>query len=142
MFLTQRFREQARSHRLFIVLDSVQFPFPALVRLTPQKHFNYRSIRCKGISMSHVRFRFALCPLALALLSISANAAEKIDPTLQLGATNISAQGLGATTEGTGSYTTGATTTATKLPLTMRETPQSVTVVTRQLMDDHGSRHR
>ncbi|TWC18715.1 MULTISPECIES: TonB-dependent siderophore receptor [unclassified Pseudomonas] len=57
---------------------------------------------------------------------------------LQLGATTISGQALGLTTEDTGSYTTGATTTATKLPLTLRETPQSVTVVTRQQMDDRG----
>jgi outer membrane receptor for ferric coprogen and ferric-rhodotorulic acid len=41
-------------------------------------------------------------------------------------------------TEGTGSYTTGATTTTTKLPLTLRETPQSITVITRQQMDDFG----
>jgi outer membrane receptor for ferric coprogen and ferric-rhodotorulic acid len=58
--------------------------------------------------------------------------------SLQLGATTISGQALGLTTEDTGSYTTGATTTATKLPLTLRETPQSVTVVTRQQMDDRG----
>ncbi|WP_150652465.1 TonB-dependent siderophore receptor, partial [Pseudomonas fluorescens] len=88
--------------------------------------------------MSHVRFRFALCPLALALLSISANAAEKTEQTLQLGATNISAQGLGATTEDTRSYTTGAMSSATGLPLSIRETPQSVTVITRQQMDDRG----
>lgn len=58
--------------------------------------------------------------------------------SLQLGATTISGQALGLTTEDTGSYTTGATTTATKLPLTIRETPQSVTVITRQQMDDRG----
>ncbi|MGZ7457994.1 TonB-dependent siderophore receptor [Pseudomonas sp. Ma2-10] len=58
--------------------------------------------------------------------------------SLQLGATTISGQALGLTTEDTGSYTTGASTTATKLPLTLRETPQSVTVVTRQQMDDRG----
>ena len=39
-------------------------------------------------------------------------------------------------TEGTGSYTTGAMNTATKLPLTIQETPQSVSVVTRQKLDD------
>ncbi|CRM27228.1 MULTISPECIES: TonB-dependent siderophore receptor [unclassified Pseudomonas] len=55
---------------------------------------------------------------------------------LTLGATSINAEGLGLTTENSGSYTTGATSTATKLPLTLRETPQSVSVVTRQLMDD------
>ncbi len=92
--------------------------------------------------MSHVRFRFALRPLALAVVSFAATAhAAEITTkkeTLQLGATNISAQGLGATTEGTQSYTTGATSSATGLPLSLRETPQSVTVITRQQMDDRG----
>ncbi|OLF54735.1 TonB-dependent siderophore receptor [Pseudomonas chlororaphis] len=61
------------------------------------------------------------------------------DGPLQLDATTIGGQQLGETTEGTGSYTTGVTQTATKLPLSIRETPQSVTVVTRQQMDDHGA---
>ncbi|MDR9752296.1 TonB-dependent siderophore receptor [Pseudomonas sp. SZMC_28357] len=61
--------------------------------------------------------------------------------SLQLGATTISGQALGLKTEDTGSYTTGATTTATKLPLTLRETPQSVTVMTRQQMDDLGAKN-
>lgn len=43
-----------------------------------------------------------------------------------------------ATTEGTGSYTTGAASTATRLNLSIRETPQSVSVITRQRMDDQG----
>lgn len=48
----------------------------------------------------------------------------------------VSAAGLGATTEGTGSYTSGAASSATGLELSARETPQSLTVVTRQLIDD------
>lgn len=55
---------------------------------------------------------------------------------MELGATSISAAGLGATTEGTGSYTTGSTSTATKLNLSIRETPQTISVITRQRMDD------
>ena len=58
------------------------------------------------------------------------------DGALELGATSINASGFGATTEGTGSYTTGLTSTATKMNLSLRETPQSITVVTRQRMDD------
>ncbi|MFF7710312.1 TonB-dependent siderophore receptor [Pseudomonas sp. NPDC007930] len=58
---------------------------------------------------------------------------------IQLPATSISGMALGLITEDTGAYTTGTTTTATKLPLTLRETPQSVTVVTRQQIDDHGA---
>ena len=44
-----------------------------------------------------------------------------------------------AATEGTRSYTTESMATATKLPLTIRETPQSVTVVTRQAIEDQGA---
>lgn len=42
------------------------------------------------------------------------------------------------TTEGTQSYTTGSMSTATRLNLSMRETPQSVTVVTRQRIQDQN----
>ncbi|MCK9796970.1 TonB-dependent receptor [Pseudomonas sp. MAFF 302030] len=56
--------------------------------------------------------------------------------SLELGATSITGQGLTATTENSGSYTTGTMQTATKLPLSLRETPQSVSVVTRKRMDD------
>ncbi|AZL73490.1 TonB-dependent siderophore receptor [Pseudomonas oryziphila] len=55
---------------------------------------------------------------------------------MELGATSVNATGLGATTEGTGSYTTGVTSTATKMNLSIRETPQSISVITRQFMDD------
>lgn len=41
-----------------------------------------------------------------------------------------------AVTEGSGSYTTGSMSTATGLGLSMRDTPQSVSVVTRQRMED------
>jgi outer membrane receptor for ferric coprogen and ferric-rhodotorulic acid len=58
---------------------------------------------------------------------------------LQLGTTQISAQGLGSVTEGSQSYTTGASASATGLNLSLRETPQTVTVITRQQMDDQGA---
>lgn len=61
--------------------------------------------------------------------------------TLALGDVNINADTSmagRATTEGSGSYTTGAMNTATKLALSIRETPQSVSVITRQRMDDQG----
>ncbi|WP_338001192.1 TonB-dependent siderophore receptor [Pseudomonas brassicae] len=55
---------------------------------------------------------------------------------LELGATAINGQGLAAVTEHSGAYTTGATATATRLPLSLRQTPQSVSVITRQQMND------
>ena len=57
---------------------------------------------------------------------------------LQLDATSINANGLGATSEHSGSYTTGTMSSGTKLALTPRETPQSVSVVTRQRIDDQA----
>lgn len=55
---------------------------------------------------------------------------------VELGATSISGKLLNDATEGTGSYTTGPMQTATKLPLSIRETPQSVSVITRQQIED------
>jgi outer membrane receptor for ferric coprogen and ferric-rhodotorulic acid len=57
---------------------------------------------------------------------------------LQLDTTSITGVGLGETTEGTGSYTTASTSTATGLPLSIRETPQSISVITSQRMQDQG----
>jgi outer membrane receptor for ferric coprogen and ferric-rhodotorulic acid len=53
-----------------------------------------------------------------------------------LKAMTVSANQLGEITEGSGSYTPGTIATATRLVLTPRETPQTISVVTRQEMDD------
>lgn len=50
----------------------------------------------------------------------------------------VTAAALDGTTEGTGSYTGRSESTATRLSLSLRETPQSVSVMTRQRMDDQG----
>ena len=85
-------------------------------------------------------FSPSLMALAVCLASSTAAFAAEAEKTapLELGATQISTEQLGQTTEGTQSYTTGEMATATKLPLTMRETPQAVTVITRQRMDDQN----
>ncbi|MDF3203238.1 TonB-dependent siderophore receptor [Pseudomonas sp. 1912-s] len=57
---------------------------------------------------------------------------------MELGPTQVSSNQLGNVTEGTDSYTPGSIATATRLVLTPKETPQSVTVVTRKHMDDFG----
>lgn len=64
--------------------------------------------------------------------------ASQSGSALELGATTVTGVQLGATTEGTGSYTTGVTSTATKLNLSLRETPQSVSVMTKQRMADQN----
>lgn len=86
------------------------------------------------------RFALNLLALAVCLSTLPHAMADDQQPpaALELGATEISDNRLGSTTEGSTSYTTGAMNTATKLPLTMRETPQAVTVITRQRMDDQN----
>ena len=53
-----------------------------------------------------------------------------------LEAVQVTANQLGEITEGSGTYTPGAIATATRLVLTPRETPQSISVITRDEMDD------
>lgn len=58
--------------------------------------------------------------------------------SLQLDATSIKSSDLGATSEGSGSYATGSSNSATGLQLSQRETPQSVSVITRQQIEDQN----
>lgn len=77
--------------------------------------------------------------LGLFSLVLSPELLAETDPErkpLELGATRISADDLGATTEHTGAYTTGSMSTATRLNLSVKDTPQSISVTTRQQMDD------
>lgn len=103
---------------------------------------------CKGVMRS--------APLTMlgtavaAAIFISAQGAFAAEPTqiqnkdgektsqeaMTLPAVTVTGKEDTATTEGTGSYTTSETLAATRLPLSLRETPQSVTVITRQRMDD------
>ncbi|QLF91968.1 TonB-dependent siderophore receptor [Pseudomonas sp. ABC1] len=57
---------------------------------------------------------------------------------LELSATNVVSNQLGTITEGSGSYAAVTIATATRLVLTPRQTPQTITVSTRQYMDDFG----
>ncbi|MDH0897168.1 MULTISPECIES: TonB-dependent siderophore receptor [unclassified Pseudomonas] len=58
---------------------------------------------------------------------------------LELSTTSVTGTAsLGGLTEHTGSYTTGAVTVGGKAPHSLRETPQSVSVITRQRMEDQG----
>ena len=77
----------------------------------------------------------AAVALALPLLAQAA-ADDPVDTPIQQ--VQISATRLGETTGGTGSYTTGKDRTAVPLTLSLRETPQSVTVVTQQRIEDQG----
>ncbi|VUZ25028.1 Ferric-pseudobactin BN7/BN8 receptor [uncultured Comamonas sp.] len=66
-------------------------------------------------------------------------AASPVGQGVALGEVRVTAEAdRGGTTEGTGSYTTRSMSTATGLNLSMRETPQSVSVLSRQQIEDLG----
>lgn len=71
-------------------------------------------------------------PAAAAAPASAASASEATLPAVKVSATPDRAS------EGTGRYGVGATSTATKLELSPRETPQSISVVTRTRIDDFG----
>lgn len=84
----------------------------------------------------HKLNKLAVCiGLAFPLVS-HAQIAEQSASVMPL--VEVHAEKLGDTTEGTGSYTTGRSKTATPLSMSLRETPQSVTVVTQQRIEDQG----
>ena len=56
--------------------------------------------------------------------------------SVQLDTLSISGKAPGSTTEGTGLYSTYSSSSSTRLNLTPKETPQSLTVMTRQRLDD------
>jgi len=82
--------------------------------------------------------RIALLGLAAgaSLPLLAAEAATEADPTLP--AITITGQAA-QTTEGTRSYTSGEARSATRMELSLRETPQSVSIITRELLDDLGA---
>lgn len=71
-------------------------------------------------------------------LQISSSGTLSETDSVTLAPVQVSAAGIGMNTEGTNSYTTGSMNTATRLGLSIRETPQSVSVITRQMIDDMG----
>lgn len=77
-------------------------------------------------------------PAAALAAEMPAGAASANEPVQALPAVTVTGEGLGSVSEGTDSYTIGVTSTATKLRLSPRETPQSLSVVTRQHMDDQA----
>ena len=75
--------------------------------------------------------------LAMAVLLPSFAYAESTSQTTQLPTITVNAEKENtATTEGTKSYTAKSSNTSTKLGLSLRETPQSVKVLTREYLDD------
>ncbi|MGV6875280.1 TonB-dependent siderophore receptor [Pseudochelatococcus sp. B33] len=90
---------------------------------------------------TNVRIRFT-GPTSAALVDASevsdAGGAVDADGSLVLDTITVEGQVGSANTDGTGSYTSSMVTVAGKLPVNVREVPNSVSVVTRQRMDDQN----
>ncbi|RYY52241.1 MAG: TonB-dependent siderophore receptor, partial [Comamonadaceae bacterium] len=99
-------------------------------------------LRGSGLAAQRGSAGYTLVPAAAPAAAV-ASATTAASPATAGGATltavTVSAAAeRSATTEGTGSYTTRQTHTATRLALAPRETPQSVSVITRQRIEDQG----
>ncbi|UNP28814.1 TonB-dependent siderophore receptor [Lysobacter gummosus] len=108
-------------------------------------HPLFRAACARSLSTS---LRIALTAGALGLSGVgaawaqSAQAADEPAPppdeAQTLETVRVTANQLGTVTEGSGAYTPGTIATATRLVLTPRQTPQTISVITRQEMDDFG----
>lgn len=91
--------------------------------------------------LQHLPKRTILAVLIALSFPISGWAADAVPdavmPTITV--TSAGPSSVSGKTEGTQSYTSGSTRTATPLSTSLRDTPQSVTVVTRQRIDDQAS---
>ena len=81
-------------------------------------------------------FKLKTLSLMLALALPAFAHAEAAGAEAALSTVTVSGQLADEKTEGTGSYTTGKTKTATPLSMSLRDTPQSVSVLTQQRIED------
>lgn len=81
---------------------------------------------------------FRRSSLATAMVLATLPALSMAEEVISLNAIDVSGERGEPSSESTGSYTVGSTSTATKLELSHRETPQAVSVVTSQQMEDFG----
>jgi len=139
---------QAQEWTLDIPAQSMNSALQALAKQTdtqllysPEDISGVRSAALKGRHDLQSSLRILLQGTGLRYqidgntVTVTASSAAK-DGQVELSATNVDGAGLGATTEGTGSYTTGVTSTATKMNLSIRETPQTISVISRQRIED------
>jgi outer membrane receptor for ferric coprogen and ferric-rhodotorulic acid len=95
-------------------------------------------LRITSTGDSFATFKIKTIPLMLLLALPALVRAEGAAGEAVLTEVRVSERMLGEKTEGTASYTTGKTRTATPLSMSPRDTPQSVSVVTQQRIEDQG----
>ncbi len=125
--LATSLRQLAESAQLTLAVDNSIVPN----RLAPAVHGQMEPLSALSQLLQGSGLTFRQQGATLVILRLD-------DSALELGATSVNGTAPGETSEGTGAWTTGAMRTATKLRMSMRETPQSVSVITRQRMDDQN----
>ncbi|OLU30280.1 TonB-dependent siderophore receptor [Pseudomonas sp. PA15(2017)] len=136
----QRLTFQLPSGGLGITLNAIARQSGQVMSLDPSLITNKRAPAIVGEMTALEALQRALAGSDLQVI-VTASGVFSVVPavqaqgTMELGETRIDSQELNEVTENSGSYTTGAVTIG-KTAQTLRETPQSVTVVTRKLMDD------
>ncbi len=141
---------QAQAYRFEIPaqpLDSALAAFSAVTRIQVLVPGEFtQGLRSPGVSGSYLQDQALGRLLQGTGLSASYIDGDSVtlqrqgkgdDSSLQLGAIKIDSRQLAATTEGSGSYTTGALTIG-KGEQKLKDIPQSVSVVTRQRLDDQN----
>ena len=111
----------------FVAMSSA-LPTPAARRRAPLTHAIQTALLCSALAHQN------------ASAQVAAETQSAPGGVAQMPAVTVTGASLGGTTEGTNSYTTESMSTATGLTLAPRETPQSVSVVTRQQIEDQGLR--
>ncbi|MDR6213181.1 TonB-dependent receptor plug domain-containing protein [Paracidovorax wautersii] len=112
-------------------------------RTAPAVHGSYTpeqaaraALAGSGLALTHTgRGNWGLAPAPAPSVAMPAAPATGAHA---LPAVTVSGKAEGSTTEGTGSYTTWSTSSSTRLNLTPQETPQPISVITRQRMDDQA----
>lgn len=112
---------------------SASFP---VFRYLPSRHRDKVacSVRCALLCTGALLS--AVAPSVLAQEAAENQAAD----VKTMPAVRVNAEAEDATSEGTGSYTTGPSNAATGLALSLRDTPQSVSVITRERIEDQHMR--
>ncbi len=87
-------------------------------------------------SAQPINYRKVLSTVICSLIATQASANNEQVQNLE--AMQIKGGALAAQTEGTGSYTTGSSDSATRLNISLKETPQSMSVISNQQMKDHN----
>lgn len=112
------------------------------VLYTEQATFNRTAPALSGNYTAYGALQYLLAGSGLVMRVTSENSVtielKNSNEIKMLPALQISSTPLGSITEGTGSYTTGATNSSTGINLTLRETPQSITVITHDRMKDQN----